>query len=134
MSEWEPEEITAHLDYYAALSRVLIASGELVDSTVLTGPDLAKIVRADGRAAPVVTDGPFGEFKQWIAGFQMVDVDSEQRAIEIAAKVSAVPGPAGVPLQQPIQVRRVMDDGPSDAEEMAGFLDQATGAAWGERR
>ena len=64
--------------------------------TVLTGPDLAKIVTSDGRTAPVVTDGPFQEFKEWIAGFQIVDVESEERAIEIAAQVSAVPGPGGV--------------------------------------
>jgi len=39
----------------------------------------------------------------------LVDVESEERAIEIAARISCVPGPAGVPLQQPIGVRRVMD-------------------------
>jgi hypothetical protein len=125
MSEWKPEEVAAHLDYYAALQGELIANGELVDSTVLTGPDLAKIVTSDGRTAPVVTDGPFQEFKEWIAGFQVVDVESEARAIEIAAKVSAVPGPGGVPLQQPIQVRQLMGPGPSDAEEMQGFLAQS---------
>jgi hypothetical protein len=76
MSEWKREEITAHLDYYEALHDELVASGELVDSTVLTGPDLAKIVSSDGRTAPVVTDGPFQEFKEWIAGFQIVDVES----------------------------------------------------------
>ena len=129
MSEWKPEEITAHLDYYGALNRELIATGELVDGTVLTGPDLAKIVRSDGRTAPVVTDGPFQEFKEWIAGFQIVDVESEARAIEIAARVSAVPGPGGVPLQQPIQVRQVMEEAPSDAQEMQGFLDQVTEAS-----
>jgi hypothetical protein len=128
MSEWKREEITAHLDYYEALHHELVASGELVDSTVLTGPDLAKIVSSDGRTAPVVTDGPFQEFKEWIAGFQIVDVESEARAIEIAARVSAVPGPGGVPLRQPIQVRQVMDQAPSDADEMAGFLAQATAA------
>jgi hypothetical protein len=130
MSEWTPEEVTAHLDYYGALERELVASGELVDSTVLTGPDLAKIVTSDG-TAPVVTDGPFQEFKEWIAGFQIVDVESEERAIEIAAKVSAVPGPGGVPLQQPIQVRQVMEQAPSDADEMAGFLAQTGGAPAG---
>jgi hypothetical protein len=129
MSEWKPEEITAHLDYYGALNRELIATGELVDTTVLTGPDLAKIVSSDGRTAPVVTDGPFQEFKEWIAGFQIVDVESEARAIEIAARVSAVPGPGGVPLQQPIQVRQLMEEAPSDAEEMQGFLDQVTEAS-----
>src|SRR5204863_4857017 len=90
-----------------------VASGELVQTEILTGPDLAKIVTSDG-TAPVVTDGPFQEFKEWLAGFQVVDVDSEARALEIAAKVSAVPGPNGVPTQQPIQVRQVMEQGPQE--------------------
>ena len=124
MSDWKPEEINAHLDYYDRLHQELIASGELVESTILTGPDLARIVTSDGRTAPVVTDGPFQEFKEWLAGYQIVDVESEERAIEIAAKVSAVPGPGGVATQQPIQVRRVMDEAPSDADEMKVFLDQ----------
>ena len=127
MEEWRPEEVTAHLDYYRALHRELVASGELVASEVLTGPDLAKIVTSDGTGAPVVTDGPFQEFKEWLAGFQIVDVESEERAIEIAGKLSAVPGRGGAPTQQPIQVRQVMDDAPSDAAEMQSFLDTVGG-------
>jgi hypothetical protein len=126
MEEWKPQEIAAHLDYYKALHQELVASGELVQSEVLTGPDLAKIVTSDG-TAPVVTDGPFQEFKEWLAGFQAVDVKSEERALEIAAKISAVPGPDGVPLQQPIQVRQVMEQAPSDAAEMEAFLEQVGG-------
>jgi hypothetical protein len=126
MDEWKPEEITAHLDYYKALHRELVASGELVQSEVLTGPDLAKIVTSDG-TAPVVTDGPFQEFKEWLAGYQIVDVEAEARAIEIAAKLSAVPGPGGVATQQPIQVRQIMEEAPSDAAEMDAFLEQVGG-------
>ena len=70
MEEWKPEEVEAHLDYYRALSRELTASGELVHITILTGPDMAKVVTSDGNGVPVVTDGPFQEFKQWVAGFQ----------------------------------------------------------------
>jgi hypothetical protein len=128
MSEWKPEEIQAHLDYYGALHDELVSNGELVDTTILTGPDLAKIVTSDG-TAPVVTDGPFQEFKEWLAGYQIVEVDSEERALEIAAKVSAVPGPGGVAMQQPIQVRQVMDDAPSDVDEMEAFLQTADGAS-----
>jgi hypothetical protein len=127
MEEWQPEEITAHLDYYKALHNELVNSGELVQSEVLAGPDLAKIVTSDGVGAPVVTDGPFQEFKEWLAGYQIVDVESEARAIEIAAKISAVPGPGGVAQQQPIQVRQVMDQGPSDVAEMEAFLQQVGG-------
>jgi hypothetical protein len=127
MDEWKPEEITAHLDYYKAMHKELVSSGELVDSEVLAGPDVAKIVTSDGVTAPVVTDGPFQEFKEWVAGYQIVDVESEARAIEIAAKISAVPGPGGVATQQPIQVRQVMDQAPSDVAEMEGFLQQVGG-------
>ena len=108
MDEWKPDEITAHMNYYVALNRDLIESGELVGGTILAHPRLARIVRCDGASPPVVTDGPFPESKEVVAGFQEVDVESEARAIEIAARVSAVPGPAGVPLQQPIEVRQVM--------------------------
>ena len=126
MEEWQPEEITAHLDYYRALHRELVATGELVQSEVLAPPDFAKIVTSDGKA-PVVTDGPFQEFKEWLAGYQIVDVESEARALEIAAKISAVPGPNGVPLQQPIQVRQVMDDAPSNPAEMEEYVQHAGG-------
>ena len=126
MEEWKPEEITAHLDYYKALHESLVESGELVQSEVLAGPDLAKIVTSDGTAA-VVTDGPFQEFKEWLAGYQIVDVESEERAIEIAAKLSAVPGPDGVATEQPIQVRQVMDSSPRTVAEMESWLQTAGG-------
>ncbi len=125
MEQWQPEEITAHLDYYRSLNDELRASGELVGGEVLAGPDLAKVVRAEDVSAPVVMDGPFQEFKEWVAGYQIVDVDSEERAVEIAARVSAVPGPGGRPLAQPVQVRRIMDHGPSSADEMLTFLETA---------
>ncbi len=127
MEEWKPEEIAAHLDYYKALHKQLVSSGELVESEVLAGPDVAKIVTSDGVIAPVVTDGPFQEFKEWLAGYQIVDVESEARAIEIAAKISAVPGPGGVATQQPIQVRQVMERAPSNVAEMEAFLQQVGG-------
>ncbi len=124
MEEWKPEEVTAHLDYYRALHRALVASGELVESEILAPPNLAKIVTSDG-TTPVVTDGPFQEFKEWVAGYQIVDVESEERAIEIAAKLSAVPGADGVPIQQPIHVRPLMEDAPSDVAGMESYLEQA---------
>ena len=128
MEEWSEAEVTAHLDYYRRLNQALVASGELVDHTILVGPDRARIVRGDGVGAPLVTDGPFPEFKEWLAGFQVIEVADEARALEIAALVSAVPGRDGVPTQQPIHVRRVMDDGPADAAEMGDYLASAHGS------
>ena len=128
MEEWKPEEVTAHLDYYKALHRELVDSGELVASEVLVGPDLAKIVTFDGQTAPVVTDGPFQEFKEWVAGYQIFDVESEARAIEIAARLSAVPGPGGRATEQPIIVRQIMETAPRTVPEMEGWLETAGGS------
>lgn len=89
MTEWEPDDIKAHMEFLGALNQELIDNGELVEATALTGPDLAKLVTYDGQGAPVITDGPFTEVKELLAGYQLVDVETEARALEIAAQVSA---------------------------------------------
>jgi hypothetical protein len=109
LSEWAPEEARAHIDYQRAMNRELVESGELVDAQALTGPEVARFVVVDNAGAPVVTDGPFAEAKELLAGYRIVDVESEARALEIAAKVSAAPGPGGRPIRQQIEVRQVMD-------------------------
>lgn len=108
MEKWPSHDIEAHLNFQIALNRELTETGELVDVQALTGPELAKFVTFDGTGKPAVTDGPFPEIKELLAGYRIVEVESEERAIEIAAKASAAPGPGGVPLRQPIEVRRVM--------------------------
>ena len=114
MLSWDPADIKAHMAYYEALNKELEESGELIGGAALAWPEATKVVRSDGKSAPLVTDGPYAEAKEQLAGYQMIEVDSMQRAIEIAARVSAVPGPGGVPIQQPIEVRQVMDDPPVD--------------------
>jgi len=108
MYEWDPQDVTAHITFQVDLNAALVASGELVDAQGLAGPDLAKVVVADGVAAPVVTDGPYLEAKEFLAGFRIVDVDSVDRALEIAAIASAAPGPQGAAIMQPIEVREIL--------------------------
>jgi hypothetical protein len=127
MEEWKPEEVQAHLNYYRDLNVELRASGELLEAAVLAGPDVAKIVTSNGKGAPVVTDGPFQEFKEWAAGYQIVDVESEARALDIAGRISAVPGPNGIPLEQPIQVRELLESSPRTTAEMADWLETVGG-------
>jgi hypothetical protein len=115
MSKWAPEEITAHIDFQIRLNAELTERGELIDAQALAGPELAKYVTGDGAGVPVVTDGPFPEFKELLAGYRIVDVESPDRAVEIAAQVSAAPGPGGRPVKQPIEVREVMGAPASDA-------------------
>jgi hypothetical protein len=114
-SEWEPAEVTAHMDHLNAVNKELADRGELVEVVILSGLDLATVVTFNGTGAPVCTDGPFPESKELLAGLQIVDVESRERAVEIAAKVSAAPGPGGRPIAQPIEVRPLMVlAGPTD--------------------
>lgn len=108
MTEWAPEDIKAHIDFQVALNNELIEAGEFVDAQGLAGPELARRVISVGDGVPVVTDGPFAEYKELLAGYRTIDVESEARALEIAARASAAPGPGGVPIGQPIEVRQVM--------------------------
>jgi hypothetical protein len=108
MTEWAPDEIHEHMAFQQRLGRELTDSGEWVDGQGLAAPELAKFVKSDGQAPPVVTDGPFPESKELLAGYWLVDVESEDRAIEIAAKASAAPGPGGAPIRQTIEVRQVL--------------------------
>ncbi len=109
MTEWSPEEIRAHIDFQHALNTELLERGELVDAQGLTGPDQAKyVVAANGAGAPVITDGPYPESKELLAGYRLVDVESLERAIEIAAQASAAPGPNGEPIRDRIEVRQVL--------------------------
>ncbi|MBS1891661.1 MAG: hypothetical protein JST59_10230 [Actinobacteria bacterium] len=107
MTEWKPEEAQAHIDFQLELNAELRERGELIEAQALTAPELAKFVVSDG-GAPVVTDGPFPEAKELLAGYRMIDVESPERAIEIAARGSAAPGPGGEPIGDRIEVREVM--------------------------
>lgn len=108
MTEWTPADVKAHIDFQKVLNQELIERGELVDAQGLAGPELAKFVVSDGSSAPVITDGPFPESKELLAGYRVVDVDTAERAIEIAAQASAAPGCNGEPIRQPIEVRQVL--------------------------
>ena len=105
---WSPEEVKAHIEFMIDLAKELTSTGELVLAEGLDVPANAKIVKALRPGAPVVTDGPFAEAKEFLAGFWIVEVDSADRAIAIAAKASTAPGPRGAPLGIPIEVRQVM--------------------------
>ncbi|MEJ3653657.1 YciI family protein [Actinomycetes bacterium KLBMP 9759] len=108
MTEWDPADAAKHMERLIAINNALAENGELVEALALASPELAKVVTAGATSTPVITDGPFPEAKEMLAGYQMIDVESEERALEIAAMVSSAPGPGGVPIAQPIEVRRIM--------------------------
>jgi hypothetical protein len=107
MDQWAPEDVDAHMKFLHEVSRILQEKGEFVDAQALT--PVQTWVRYGGPdAAPVVTDAPHPETADLVAGWYMVDVDSYERALELAAWVSSEPGPGGEPLYEWIDVREVM--------------------------
>jgi hypothetical protein len=53
-----------------------------------------------------ITDGIFPESKEFLLGYWIVDAATPERAYEIAGRISAAPGPGGIPTNMPIEVRR----------------------------
>ena len=107
INDWSPEDFQAHIAFMHRYNKDLKEAGEFVDAQGLTPPGQAKLIRA-GKDGRPVTDGVFPESKEFLAGFWMIDVESPERAIELAAKASAAPGPGGKPLNMAIEVRPVM--------------------------
>ena len=107
VAEWKPEELKAMMKFMDDLNRDLKANGELVSAEGLTPPGDARIVRAGTNGKPVVTDGPFAETKEFLAGFWIVECPTAQRAYDIAARASSAPGRGGAPMNIPLEVRAV---------------------------
>jgi hypothetical protein len=111
MEDWTPDEISAHMQYMYDMMDDLRERGEYVDAQALAPQ--GRFVRYDGEGRPPVTDGPFAETKDLIAGWIIVDVESEERAYEAAAHLSAAPGKDGLPLHEWLEVRPFLGEAPA---------------------
>jgi hypothetical protein len=111
IATWHKEEIQAHVQYMLGLNQKIKEAGELVSAEGLAWPNQAKVVRAANDGTPI-TDGVFPESKEFLIGYWIIDVESEDRACQVAAMASAAPGPGGVPLNMPIEVRQIMSAPP----------------------
>jgi hypothetical protein len=110
---WSERDVQAHFAVLRTINHELTESGEFVATEGLAWPDQAKVVHAGSDGRPI-TDGVFPESKEFLAGYWIIDVDSPERAYEIAARISAAPGPGDVPTDMPIEVRQIMDKRPSE--------------------
>ena len=108
MDQWTPEEIDAHIGYMGDFAKRLVSTGEYVDGQAVAPTGMW--VRHDGAGRPPVTDGPFAETKDLIAGWMVIDVETEERAIELAGELSAAPGAGGRPLGEWLEVRPFLDN------------------------
>jgi hypothetical protein len=114
MDRWTPDEVDAHMQFMRDFAARLKETGEFVDSQALA-PGGA-FVRYDGAARPPVTDGPFAETKDLIAGWMVIDVESWERAVQLAGELSSAPGPGGEPIHEWLEVRPFLSCAPGAAE------------------
>ena len=112
VAKWAPEELKAHVGFMKKFVETLKQEGSLLAAEGLAMPGDARIVRAGKDGKPEVTDGPFAEAKEFLAGYWIVQVNSKEEAYTIAARASVAPGPGGKPLYIPIEVREVMSAPP----------------------
>ncbi len=110
---WSATDFAAMGAFMKQFSKDLAASGELVETRGLTAPAHARRVQQE-QGGPVVTDGPYAETQEVLAGYWIVECDSFDRATEIAARLSACPGPSGVQERRPF----------ADVRPIAGSRDE----------
>lgn len=114
MDRWAPEEVDEHIRYMNEFAARLQETGEFVDAQALA-PE-GTFVRSDGQGRPPVTDGPFAETKDLIAGWMVIDVESWDRALELAGELSAAPGPGGKPIREWLELRPFLTEPPTVTE------------------
>ncbi|HEY6739311.1 MAG TPA: YciI family protein [Actinopolymorphaceae bacterium] len=125
MDQWAPEDVEAHMAFLKHVSELLRENGEYVDAQALT-PTRTFVRYGGPNTAPVTTDGPNPETSDLVAGWYMIDVESYDRAVELAAYVSSEPGPGGEPLYEWIEVREVMTERPpQDQVRATGELERS---------
>ena len=103
---WSPKDAEAHMENLKAIVKELTASGQFVATQGLADPAEAKLVRGQKNDLPI-TDGIFPESKEFLLGYWIVDVETPEHAYAIAGRISAAPGPGGLPTNMPIEVRRL---------------------------
>ncbi|ALE79768.1 DGPF domain protein [Pseudonocardia sp. AL041005-10] len=114
MDRWAPKEVTAHIRFMQDFAESLKETGEFVDAQALA-PE-GTFVRYDGEGRPPVTDGPFAETKDLVAGWMIIDVDSYERAVELTGGLSAAPGAGGEPIHEWIELRPFLEAPPTVTE------------------
>jgi hypothetical protein len=118
MDQWTPDEVTAHVQYMNDFAARLQQSGEFVDAQALAPEGL--FVQYGGEGRPPVTDGPFAETKDLIAGWMVIDVDSHERAVELAGELSAAPGAGGRPIHEWLELRPFLTEPPTTTVDCLG--------------
>ncbi|MET9959867.1 YciI family protein [Streptomyces sp. NPDC006326] len=110
---WSEEELRAMFAYMSAINDDLAETGEFIDGQGLVEPGRTRFVTADAEGRPVVTDGPYEQTQEVLAGYWVLDCANLERVTEIAARVAQCPAPAGSPVY-PVVIRPIDEAGGSE--------------------
>jgi hypothetical protein len=105
---WSPEDFAAMTSFMEAFNTELADSGELVETRALSAPVHTRRLGAQ-QGAPFVTDGPYAETQEVLAGYWIVECASFDRATEIAGRLAACPAPEQVAANAYADVRPIME-------------------------
>lgn len=105
---WSEEELQTMFAYMGSINDDLAETGELVDGQGLAEPAQTRHVTLGDDGKAVITDGPYGETKELLAGYWVLECESLERVTEIADRVARCPQPAGAP-DYPVVIRPIMD-------------------------
>ena len=111
---WSAEDVAAMHAFMGSLNEGLVESGEFVDAQGLVAPVHTRRIHGIKNGVPVVTDGPYAETQEVLAGYWIVECESFDRATEIAASITKCPSPEDA-SDSYVDVRPV-DEGVSDLD------------------
>ncbi|MFF0451254.1 YciI family protein [Streptomyces sp. NPDC004609] len=103
---WSEKELQAMFEFMGAVNNDLAESGELLDGNGLSDPAETRFVLAGKDGRPVITDGPYSETKEVVAGYWLLECESLDRVTEIASRVAACPVPKGS-VPTPVVIRTI---------------------------
>jgi hypothetical protein len=103
---WSEQDVQAMYAYMGAINDDLAETGEMIDGQGLVEPARTRFVSLDADGKPVITDGPYSETKELLAGYWVLDCASLERVTEIAERVARCPQPAGAP-DYPVVIRPI---------------------------
>ncbi|RZS45139.1 hypothetical protein EV193_1011026 [Herbihabitans rhizosphaerae] len=112
LASWSQDDVKHMIGYMRDFNAELAEAGEFVDGQGLAFPEDAKFVRVRPDGEVTVTDGPFAEAKEFLMGFWILDVVSEERVIELAKRISLAPGKGGEPVHQEVEIRPIGEEPP----------------------
>jgi hypothetical protein len=107
-SAWSPEDFAAMAAFMEAFNTELVETGELVETRALAAPVHTRRLGAQN-GTPFVTDGPYAETQEVLAGYWIVECDSFDRATEIAGRLAECPAPERVRANAYADVRAIME-------------------------